>query len=69
MSRFLGGRDRQHGLQVGAMDHPIGRAIALLGFRAERNAHDVAAGRSLDDADRLRRDDVRAQPLGKAEVA
>ena len=39
---------QQRRLQVGAMDHPIGRAVALLGRVAERDAHDVAAARGLD---------------------
>src|SRR6516225_4522902 len=29
-------RVEQHGLQVAAMNHPVGRAVALLGDRAER---------------------------------
>ena len=33
----------QHGLQVAAMDHPIGCAVALLGGRAERCARQHAA--------------------------
>jgi hypothetical protein len=54
-------------LQVGAMDHPIGRAITPLGRFAERHALDRLP-RCGADLDRLRRDRVRAQPLGKPEV-
>ena len=42
---ILRGRGRERGLEVGAVDHPIGRAIAFRGHFPERDAHDFAAGR------------------------
>lgn len=44
----------EHCLQIGAVDHPIRRAEAQLGGRAERNAHDLAAALPIHDADRFR---------------
>ena len=58
----------QRRLQVAAMDDPIGRAVALLGGRAERHAHDFAAVLGVKHAQGQRRDHVRPQPLAEAEL-
>src|SRR5487761_1376045 len=57
----------EHGLQVAAMDDPIGRTVALLRL-AERDADDFAAGAADQDAQRRRRDHMRPQPLANAEI-
>ena len=49
------------------MDRPVGRAVAALGFVAQRNAHDLASGAAGHHPDRLRRDGNRCEPLAQAE--
>jgi hypothetical protein len=53
-------------LQIGAMDRPIGCAVAALGPFAEGRARQSAAARGLD-SERLRHGNRRAQPLAEAE--
>ena len=52
MSGLARTASEQRRLQVGAVDHPIGRAVAALGLGAERDAREPAAARGLD-RDRL----------------
>ena len=59
-------RLQQRGLQVGAMDRPVGRAVAALGRFAEGRARQSAAARGLD-GERLRHGNGGAQPLAEAE--
>ena len=54
-------------LQVAAMDRPIGRAIAALGVRPERNTHDLVARAAGHHADRLRRNHQGREALAQAE--
>jgi len=60
-------RVEQHGLQVTAMDHPIRRAITLLGCPSERDARKHAAGARIHDVKLLRHDDVLPQRRFEAE--
>jgi len=59
-------RLRQCRLQVGAVDRPIGRAVAALGLGAERDSRKPAAARGLD-RDRLGREHVGAQTFAETE--
>ena len=52
-------RVEQHLLQVAAMDHPVGRAVALLDGGAERRARQHAGGLRVHHPELLGRDDVR----------
>ena len=54
-------------LQIAAMDRPIGCAIALLGVRPKRNAHDLVARAAGHHADRLRRNHRGREALAQAE--
>ncbi len=68
MSGMARGGGGERGLQIAAMDRPIGRAVALLGVFAERHAHDLAPGHAVKDAQRRRRDGGRPQPALQAEI-
>ena len=61
-------RGRERGLQVAAMDDPIGGAVALFGDFAERHAHDFAPARGVEHPQRRGCDDMRAQPVAEAEL-
>jgi hypothetical protein len=59
-------RVEQHGLQVAAMNHPVGRAVALLGDRAERRAREHTRRPRVHDPQLLRSDDMPPQLLAEA---
>jgi len=63
--RDAGAQRRLQGRRDGS---PSRRAIAPLGGRAERHAHDFAAAAAVEHAQRLRRDHVRPQLIAKAEI-
>ena len=60
-------RVEQHRLQVAAMDHPIGRAVALLDGGAERRAGEHAGGGRVHHAQLLRRDHAGLELLAEPE--
>ena len=55
----------QHGLQVAAMDDPVGRAIAFLRDRAEGGARKDARRARVHDPQLLGSDDVSSQLLAE----
>ena len=60
-------RLEQHRLQIAAMDHPIGRAVAFLGGGAERRAREHAGGLRVHHPQLLGSDDVALQWLAEPE--
>ena len=58
---------QQHGLQVAAMDDPIGRAVALGRGRAERRPRQHPCRPRVPHPELLRNDHVRLQPPAEAE--
>jgi hypothetical protein len=67
ISGIYGNSLDQRGLQIAAVDHPIGRAIVLLDGRAERYAGEHAPRVRTHHLELFRNDDLRRQPLAKAE--
>src|SRR5258708_35449241 len=59
-------RVEQHGLQVAAMNQPVGRAVALLGDRAELRAREHTRRPRVHDPQLLRSDDMPPQLLAEA---
>jgi hypothetical protein len=57
----------QHGLEVAAMDHPVRRAIALLGVGAEGRASEHAGGLRVHDSQLLGGDHMALQLRAKSE--
>ncbi len=61
---WIGGdRLAQGGLQIAAMNHPIGCAIAFVSGGAERRARQQSAGARVEHAQLVRRDDLRPQAV------
>ena len=60
-------RVAQHRLQVGAVNDPVGRAIAECDLASELHARDFTAGARAADRQQLRRNEMRLQLFGKAE--
>ena len=58
----------QRGLQIGAMDHPVGSAGAEFGGLAERHPGDFAAGPRAQDVDGFRRDRAPRKRLFEPEL-
>ena len=58
-------RCEQRALQIGAVDHPVGRAVSRL--RSQRHDRDVAAGTAGAQPDGLGNDDRRLDAFGEAE--
>ena len=58
----------KRGLQIAAMNDPVGRAVARRGRLPQRYPHDFAAGFAIEDAKARRLDHLRPQPLFQAEV-
>ena len=66
-SRMRAHRFQQHGLQVAAMDDPIGRVVALGGGRTERRPRQHPRRLRVPDPKLLRSDHVGLQPRAEAE--
>jgi hypothetical protein len=59
---------RQHGLQIAAMNGPIGRAVKAFGLVAKRDADDLAARAARHHPHRVRAHDRRPQSFAETEA-
>ena len=57
----------EHGLQIAAMDHPVGCAVALLDGSPERSARKDAGCLPVHDPELLRGDDMAQKGGSEAE--
>jgi hypothetical protein len=56
------GRGGQYGLQIAAMDRPVGCAVTRRCKRAERHAQDFASVLAVEHAETFRHNDQRCEP-------